>query len=47
MQKTFTVEEIRKYILSKDSIGDALYYLSEDRIIEANQEFDFDEDDDE
>lgn len=38
--QTFTVDQIRKYILSKDSIGDVLYYLSEEAITEANQAVD-------
>lgn len=33
----FTIEEIRKYILSQDSRGDILYNLSEDNIRRANQ----------
>ncbi len=33
----FTVEEIRNYLLSQDSMGDALYHLSPESIIEANQ----------
>lgn len=37
MPKTFTIEEIRKYILSKDSMGDIAYFLSEENIIKANQ----------
>jgi hypothetical protein len=37
MQKTFTIEEIRKYILSQDSMGDILYNLKEEKIIQANQ----------
>jgi len=36
MPKTFTIEEIRKYILSKDSMGDIAYFLSEENIIKAN-----------
>jgi hypothetical protein len=48
MQKTFTIEEIRNYIRSKDSIGDVIYYLSEENIVKANQELEEeDEDDDE
>ena len=45
MQKTFTIEEIRNYIRSKDSIGDVIYYLNEENIIAANQEIEEDEDD--
>ena len=52
MQNTFTIEEIRKYILSQDSLGDVLYNLSVSKILEANEpeeeEEDWDElDDDE
>lgn len=34
----FTIEEIRKYLLSQDSMGDILYNLSEANIIKANEE---------
>ena len=37
MKETFTIEEIEKYILSKDSLGDVLYYLSAENIIKANE----------
>lgn len=37
MKDTFTVEEIKKYILSKDSLGDVLYYLNAKNIEEANK----------
>jgi hypothetical protein len=37
MQNTFTIEEIREYILSQDSLGDVLYNLSVSKIIEANE----------
>ena len=37
MQNTFTVDEIRKYILSQDSLGDVLYNLSSSKILEANE----------
>ena len=37
MQNTFTIDEIRKYILSQDSLGDVLYNLSVSKIIEANE----------
>jgi hypothetical protein len=46
MQNTFTIEEIRKYILSQDSLGDVLHNLSVSKILEANEpEEDEDEDD--
>lgn len=35
--KKFSIEEIRNYIRSQDSLGDVLYFLSEEKIIEANQ----------
>ncbi len=51
MQNTFTIDEIRKYILSQDSLGDVLYNLSSSKIIEVNEpdddELDWDELDDE
>jgi hypothetical protein len=37
MQNTFTIEEIRKYILSQDSLGDVLYNLSVSKILQANE----------
>ena len=37
MQNTFTIDEIREYILSQDSLGDVLYNLSVSKIIEANE----------
>jgi len=36
---TFTVEEIRKYLLKQDSMGDILYNLSEENIIAANKPY--------
>ena len=43
MQNTFTIDEIRKYILSQDSLGDVLYNLSASKIIEANEPEKYDE----
>jgi hypothetical protein len=37
MQTTFTIQEIKNYILSQDSLGDVLYNLKAEKIIEANQ----------
>jgi len=37
MQTIFTVEEIKNYILAQDSLGDVLYNLKAEKIIEANQ----------
>ena len=47
MQNTFTIDEIRKYILSQDSLGDVLYNLSVSKILEANETEEDDEEDDE
>ena len=47
MQNTFTIEEIRKYILSQDSLGDVLYNLKAEKIIEANEPEEENEEDDE
>ncbi len=44
MSRTFTIEEIRKYIKSQDSLGDVLYNLKEEKIIEANEPEEEDED---
>ena len=44
MQNTFTIDEIRKYILSQDSLGDVLYNLSSSKILEANEPEEDDED---
>ena len=46
MQETFTIEEIRKYILSQDSLGDVLYNLSVSKIIEANEPEEDEDDED-
>ena len=50
MRETFTIDEIRKYILSQDSMGDILYNLSSSKIFEANEpeddELDWDDLDD-
>ena len=47
MQNTFTVDEIRKYILSQDSLGDILYNLSVSKILEANEPEEGEDEDDE
>jgi len=44
MQNTFTIDEIRKYILSQDSMGDILYNLSVSKILEANEPEENDDD---
>lgn len=35
--KKYTIEEIRNYILSQDSLGDVLYNLKEENIDKANK----------
>jgi hypothetical protein len=34
----FTVEQFRKYLEKSASFGDALYFLSEESILKANEE---------
>lgn len=34
---SFTIEQFRKYLLKSDSLGDALYFLSDASIIKANE----------
>lgn len=43
-EQKFTIEEIRKYIISQDSLGDVLYNLNAENIIEANSEEEDNED---
>ena len=45
MEQTFTIDQIRTYLQSQDSFGDALYNLSADKILQANQPKDEEEDD--
>lgn len=33
----FTIEEFKNYLLSKDSMGDILYFLSEENVRKANE----------
>lgn len=40
----FTVDEIRNYLRSQDSLGDIFYYLSAENIIKANNKSEKDED---
>jgi hypothetical protein len=46
--RLFSVEEIKNYLIRQDSLGDAVYFLSEERIVEANEidEREDEEDDD-
>ena len=34
---TFTIEQIKNYIISQDSLGDVLYFLTEENILKANE----------
>ena len=43
--RKFTIEEIRNYIMSQDSLGDVMYNLKVEKIIEANEPEEDDEDD--
>ena len=36
-EQKFTIEEIRNYIMSQDSLGDVMYNLKAEKIIEANE----------
>ena len=47
MSRTFTIEEIRKYILSQDSLRDVLYNLSVSKILEVNEPEEEEDEDDE
>jgi len=42
--ETFTIEEFRKYLFTCDSRGDIMYYLSAEKIRNANEEIDEDND---
>lgn len=37
VEETFTIEEIKKYLMSKNSYGDIFYFLSAENIRKANQ----------
>jgi hypothetical protein len=34
-EKKFTIQEFKNYILSKDSLGDVMYFLTEENIIKV------------
>jgi hypothetical protein len=36
-EKTYTIAEIRNYILSQDSLGDVLHFLNERNVEKANE----------
>jgi hypothetical protein len=36
MKDKFTIQEIKNYIMSQDSLGDVMYNLNAEKIIEAN-----------
>ncbi len=46
MRQTFNIDEIRKYILSQDSLGDVLYNVSVSKILEANEPEEEEDDED-
>lgn len=37
MEKKFTIEQFRNYLLKQDSFGDVLYNLKSEKIEEANE----------
>lgn len=37
MSRKFTIQEIKNYLMKADSLGDAVYFLNERKIDEANQ----------
>jgi UDPglucose 6-dehydrogenase len=37
-ERTYTLEEFRKYVLSQDSLGDVMYFLTEENVNRANVE---------
>ncbi len=37
MEEKFTIAEIKQYLISCDSFGDAVYFLSVEKIKEANE----------
>jgi len=43
MEEKYTIEEIKNYILSQDSLGDVLYFLNHENIKKANTKVDFPE----
>lgn len=45
MEEKFTIEEIRNYLLSQESRGDIMYYLSAENIRKANQAEENEDDD--
>jgi hypothetical protein len=44
MEQKFTIEEFRNYILSQDSLGDVMYFLSAEAINDANEPDEEDDD---
>lgn len=39
MEHSWTIEQIKKYIHSRDSLGDVLYYMTDENIDKANIEW--------
>jgi hypothetical protein len=46
MEETFTIQEIRNYILSQDSLGDVIYYLTAKNIKQVNEDIEYNENED-
>jgi len=44
MEEKFTIEEIKNYLMSSDSLGDAVYFLTAERIKKANNKEEDDND---
>lgn len=44
-QTKFTIEEIKNYVQSQDSLGDVLYNLKEENVINANKVKNHDDED--
>ncbi len=37
-EPTFTIQQIKNYLIKEDSFGDALYHLNAENILKANEE---------
>ena len=41
---SFTIEQFKNYLLNCDSLGDALYFLNEQSVLNSNKEEEIEED---
>lgn len=41
---SFTIEQFKKYLLNCNSLGDALYFLNEQSVLNSNKEEEIEED---